>query len=203
MEDHGYDDWTAAVAANLDQIDSTLIYMTADGQEANIEDLIEEEVIEEIPTESNNSVEVVQEFQECEVTEEVITDDWNQMGCGNVIQVTVDQIKGNGGVNGVKIDDDIVPLPEEQDEYTASRPYPCDFCPKRFRKKANLMNHMTAHQNDRPHVCNLCGARYIRKSDLLNHLKTHAYKEDGYAEDEQDLVDCKYFSKFHHPMNFE
>lgn len=82
-----------------------------------------------------------------------------------------------------------------QDEYTASRPYPCDFCPKRFRKKANLINHMTAHQNDRPHVCNLCGARYIRKSDLLNHLRTHAYKEDGYAEDEQDLVDCKYIWK--------
>lgn len=54
------------------------------------------------------------------------------------------------------------------------RPYPCDFCSRRFRKKTNLMNHMVAHQNDRPFGCNLCGTRYGRRSDLLNHLKSHA-----------------------------
>lgn len=70
-----------------------------------------------------------------------------------------------------------------QDEYTAMRPYPCDFCSRRFRKKSNLMNHMVAHQNDRPFGCNLCGARYVRRCDLLNHLKVHAFvpddQEDG------------------------
>ena len=62
-----------------------------------------------------------------------------------------------------------------QDEYTAMRPWPCDFCSRRFRKKAALMNHMVAHQNDRPHACNLCGVRYVRKCDLMNHLKVHAF----------------------------
>lgn len=67
-----------------------------------------------------------------------------------------------------------MPLPTDPDEYTTSRPYPCDFCSRRFRKKTNLMNHMVAHKNDRPHICNLCGARYIRRVDLLTHLKIHA-----------------------------
>lgn len=68
-----------------------------------------------------------------------------------------------------------VPLHTDQDEYTTSRPHPCDFCSRRFRKKANLMNHMVAHQNVRPHMCKLCGSRYVRKCDLINHLKIHAY----------------------------
>lgn len=90
----------------------------------------------------------------------------------------------------------LVPLPT--DEYTTSRPYPCDFCSRRFRKKANLMNHMVAHKNVKPHICNLCGARYIRKMELMNHLKVHAQvpdpnieymshiKDDGKIIDEQD-----------------
>jgi KRAB domain-containing zinc finger protein len=86
------------------------------------------------------------------------------------VEIPVDQI---GHTN--QIDQDLdVPLPTDPDEYTTSRPYPCDFCSRRFRKKTNLMNHMVAHKNDRPHICNLCGARYIRRVDLLTHLKIHA-----------------------------
>ena len=81
-----------------------------------------------------------------------------------------------------------IPLPIDQDSYTNTRPYPCDFCSRRFRKKANLMNHMVAHQTDRPHGCNLCGARYVRKCDLMNHLKIHAYapSRDGLDDDLND-----------------
>lgn len=74
----------------------------------------------------------------------------------------------------------LVPLPT--DEYTTSRPYPCDFCSRRFRKKANLMNHMVAHKNVKPHICNLCGNRYIRKMELMNHLKVHAQVLDSNIE---------------------
>lgn len=70
-------------------------------------------------------------------------------------------------------------VPLTTDEYTTSRPYPCDFCSRRFRKKANLMNHMVAHKNVKPHICNLCGARYIRKMELMNHLKVHAQAPDA------------------------
>lgn len=163
-------------ADNLNEIDPNhLIYMTEDGQRIGMEDLIEEE-----PQEDAASVDTFTQ-EEYEVTEEVVTQDWVQ-GDDCVQEVTViDQVDNMNA-------SDIIPLPEAQDEYTASRPYPCDFCSRRFRKKANLMNHMIAHQNDRPHGCNLCGARYIRKSDLLNHLKTHAYTEDGYNQEDQDLV---------------
>lgn len=71
----------------------------------------------------------------------------------------------------------LVPLPT--DEYTTSRPYPCDFCSRRFRKKTNLMDHMIAHKNVKPNICNLCGARYIRKMELMNHLKVHAQVPDS------------------------
>lgn len=172
---------------NLNEIDSNhLIYMTEDGQRIGIGDLIEEEQVS--GQEDGTSVETFTQ-EECEVTEEIVTNDWVQ-GDDCVQEVTVvDQIDPENAIVDQMNASDIIPLPEAQDEYTTSRPYPCDFCSRRFRKKANLMNHMIAHQNDRPHVCNLCGARYIRKSDLLNHLKTHAYTEDGYnGMEDQDLV---------------
>lgn len=81
--------------------------------------------------------------------------------------------------NLLEYDDMEVPL-ENQDSYTNTRPYPCDFCPKRFRKKANLMNHMVTHQTDeRPHGCNLCGQRFHKKQELMSHLKCHAYAPTG------------------------
>ncbi|XP_068633362.1 oocyte zinc finger protein XlCOF6-like [Battus philenor] len=113
---------------------------------------------------------------EC-VTEEVITDDWVLSGGQERVEVPLEQLVHS--VSDVKVENDIdVPLPTDQDEYTAMRPWPCDFCSRRFRKKAALMNHMVAHQNDRPHACNLCGVRYVRKCDLMNHLKVHAFVPD-------------------------
>ncbi|CAG4956145.1 unnamed protein product [Colias eurytheme] len=110
---------------------------------------------------------------EC-VTEEVITDDWVISGEQERVEVPLEHLAHP--VQNVKVENDLdVPLPTDQDEYTAMRPFPCDFCSRRFRKKAALINHMVAHQNDRPHACNLCGVRYVRKCDLMNHLKVHAF----------------------------
>lgn len=134
--------------------------------------------------------------------EEVITEDWPLEG-EDMVQVAMEQVVTSD--NFQEDDTETVPLHTEQDEYTTSRPYPCDFCSRRFRKKANLMNHMVAHQNVRPHMCNLCGSRYVRKCDLINHLKIHAYNiEDeasmggsstgGKKKPKYDELD--YFSKF-------
>uniref|UniRef100_A0A182NBK5 C2H2-type domain-containing protein n=1 Tax=Anopheles dirus TaxID=7168 RepID=A0A182NBK5_9DIPT len=119
--------------------------------------------------------------EECEVTEEIITDDWVQSQGEECVQVTVDQL----GASAIVVEDDIA-VPLDQDQYTLSRPYPCDFCSRRFRKKASLQNHLMAHSNDRPHVCNLCGAQYGRRCDLINHLKQHAY-----AVTEQDELSVR------------
>ncbi|XP_054726448.1 uncharacterized protein LOC129236221 [Anastrepha obliqua] len=109
------------------------------------------------------------------VTEEVITDDWVQHQGEERVEIPADQIICSG--SQVMLDME-VPLPTVQDEYTALRPYPCDFCSRRFRKKTSLMNHIVAHQNDRPHLCKLCESRFFRRSDLINHLKEHADAPD-------------------------
>lgn len=106
------------------------------------------------------------------VEEVIIQDNWG----GDMVQVAMEQVVTSE--NFQEDDLETVPLHSAQDEYTTSRPYPCEFCSRRFRKKANLMNHMVAHQNHRPHICNLCGSKYVRKCDLINHLKIHAYNID-------------------------
>ncbi|XP_030376106.1 RE1-silencing transcription factor [Scaptodrosophila lebanonensis] len=105
------------------------------------------------------------------VTEEVITDDWVQHQGAERVEIAAEQIAGNSSSQEL--------LDMEQDEYTALRPYPCDFCSRRFRKKASLNNHMLAHQNDRPHLCKLCGARFSRRAELISHFKAHAEAQDA------------------------
>uniref|UniRef100_A0A0C9S1D8 ZNF420_0 protein n=1 Tax=Fopius arisanus TaxID=64838 RepID=A0A0C9S1D8_9HYME len=130
------------------------------------------------------------DYLNIQVTEEVITDNWDRSGPEDGVEIPETKVSHD---NLLEYDDMEIPLPIDQDSYTNTRPYPCDFCSRRFRKKANLMNHMVAHQTDRPHGCNLCGARYVRKCDLMNHLKIHAYAptRDGLEDDLQseDLPD--------------
>lgn len=124
---------------------------------------------------------IIGDEEEYSATVEVITENWPLEG-EDMVQVAMEQVVTSD--NFQEDDTETVPLHTDQDEYTTSRPYPCDFCSRRFRKKANLMNHMVAHQNVRPHMCNLCGSRYVRKCDLINHLKIHAYN----IEDETSLA---------------
>ncbi|XP_012139095.1 uncharacterized protein LOC100879068 [Megachile rotundata] len=125
------------------------------------------------------------DYLNIQVTEEVIADNWDRSGPEDGVEISETKVSHE---NLLEYDDMEIPLPIDQDSYTNSRPYPCDFCSRRFRKKANLMNHMVAHQTDRPHGCNLCGARYARKCDLMNHLKIHAYapSRDGLEDDLND-----------------
>lgn len=118
-----------------------------------------------------------------------LTDNFFYSYSARRVEVPVDQL-----VASEQTEEILVPLPT--DEYTTSRPYPCDFCSRRFRKKANLTNHMIAHKNIKPNVCNLCGARYIRKLELMNHLKLHAqvpdpnieYNDGGLAQTTNRLI---------------
>lgn len=194
---------------DIDQIAAeNLIFMARDGQV--VSEMIEECNEDIIHTSNHNAVHNdhsgIEQFDAnyCEaqmVTEEVITDDWVQhqgeeryiklifllkmltnFYFYSRVEISVDQICG---VNSNLILDADVPLPTAQDEYTALRPYPCDFCSRRFRKRTSLKSHIVAHQNDRPHVCKLCSSRFFRRSDLINHLKAHAEsseydgREDG------------------------
>ncbi|KAJ8872488.1 hypothetical protein PR048_026094 [Dryococelus australis] len=122
------------------------------------------------------------------IEEEVVCDNWDS---GQVVaDVVSEEVVGDSQADyGQEKVDVEIPLPQDQDAYTVMRPYPCDFCSRRFRKKANLMNHMVSHQTDKPHGCNLCGVRYRRKCDLINHMKIHAYPpvHASYSDQETDL----------------
>ncbi|KAK4876240.1 hypothetical protein RN001_012662 [Aquatica leii] len=129
--------------------------------------------------------EVYTDEQLLEITnEEVVAESWGE-NCSEII------VGSEENVEEQATDEVEIPLPTDQDQYTVARPYPCDFCSRRFRKKSNLMNHMVAHQTDRPHGCNLCGVRYIRRCDLMNHLKIHAYipETDGLEDDDNQPLD--------------
>uniref|UniRef100_A0A182K5V5 C2H2-type domain-containing protein n=1 Tax=Anopheles christyi TaxID=43041 RepID=A0A182K5V5_9DIPT len=178
---------------NIDQIPpENLIYMTASEtlSVVDADDVSQLSIVDQSHLELHDYVDTVepaepidqmqqqqqlsteaQYTEECEVTEEVITDDWVQPQGEECVQVTVDQL----GVSTVVVEEDDISVPLDQDQYTLSRPYPCDFCSRRFRKKSSLQNHLMAHSNDRPHFCNLCGAQYGHRADLINHLKQHAY----------------------------
>ncbi|GAB0095950.1 zinc finger protein 646 [Sergentomyia squamirostris] len=188
--------------------------MEMDGRELTEDDIIEEvdeddylTTIDHLDSEADNnlvyigsSATIIEEHgQEVEVEEYTEQQQFDGQVCEEVvIDESVEEdnkveilIDSNGDVvhEDHQADEEIVPLPP-QDEYATSRPYPCEFCSRRFRKKANLMNHMVAHQTDRPHVCNLCGARYIRRCDLHNHFKIHAY-----APTDNDLGGTEFLSQ--------
>uniref|UniRef100_A0A0A9W5A3 C2H2-type domain-containing protein n=1 Tax=Lygus hesperus TaxID=30085 RepID=A0A0A9W5A3_LYGHE len=105
------------------------------------------------------------DYVEIQVTEEeVIAAQWD------------DNTDGVGELEvGGLTQDVLVPLDEEQDEYSRLHPYPCDFCSRRFSKQSTLTVHMLTHQTQRLHDCNMCGATYRRKLELVEHMKIHSY----------------------------
>ncbi|KAL7294133.1 hypothetical protein TKK_0012162 [Trichogramma kaykai] len=117
--------------------------------------------------------------------EEVITHNWDRTEPNDGMDVPETKVPHE---NLIEYDDMEIPLPIDQDSYTNTRPHPCDFCSKRFRKKANYLAHMLTHQNDRLQSCNLCGMKFPKKTDLNNHLKTHAYAplRTGLEDDLED-----------------
>lgn len=56
----------------------------------------------------------------------MVADSWN-----DELVVAEEHIVGTD--DGQPNDDIEIPLPADQDQYTSARPYPCDFCSRRFR----------------------------------------------------------------------
>lgn len=52
-------------------------------------------------------------------------------------EIIVGSEEAVGGSETHTTADEDIPLPTDQDEYTAARPYPCDFCSRRFEKFIN------------------------------------------------------------------
>lgn len=51
------------------------------------------------------------------------------------------------------------------------KPFACHSCPLRFRKRCNLMTHISnVHEKIRPFYCSLCLRRFARKSNCAKHV---------------------------------
>ncbi|XP_049536385.1 uncharacterized protein LOC125951529 [Anopheles darlingi] len=181
--------------SNIDQMPpENLIYMNPtsavidDGSFETTEELVQLVTSEEMaetsgPLQSNDpsneqheqQQQQQQQYKECEelVMEEVITDDWVQSQDDECVTVSIDQL-GGSTVGGTTLEDDIS-VPLDQDKYTLSRPFPCDFCSRRFRKMTSLEQHLLCHSNVRLHTCNLCNTHFEKRSDLTVHLQQHAF----------------------------
>lgn len=60
------------------------------------------------------------------------------------------------------------PLPNGTEE----KPYQCSICPSSFKKRCNLLTHISnVHEKIRPFVCSICYRRFARKSNCVKHMK--------------------------------
>ncbi len=70
------------------------------------------------------------------------------------------------------------------------KPFRCDKCHKRFRRRTNLQVHERVHSDDRPFPCEFenCGKSFKRKHGLKAHIRTHT----GYKPFECDHCGRKF-----------
>ncbi|XP_055701661.1 zinc finger protein 91-like [Phlebotomus papatasi] len=57
--------------------------------------------------------------------------------------------------------------------HTSNRDIKCPQCPKTFKLKYNLKEHMLVHSNEKPFVCDICNTGFKRKANLLAHRANH------------------------------
>lgn len=51
------------------------------------------------------------------------------------------------------------------------KPYPCSVCPLRFKKRCNLLTHISnVHEKVRPFLCSVCFRKFARKSNCVKHV---------------------------------
>ncbi|XP_067902628.1 zinc finger protein 761-like [Heterodontus francisci] len=51
--------------------------------------------------------------------------------------------------------------------------FKCEYCGRRFLRKAQLTMHRRTHTGEKPYVCDECGRGFAEKSNLNDHRRTH------------------------------
>ncbi|KAH1010467.1 hypothetical protein HUJ05_004756 [Dendroctonus ponderosae] len=57
--------------------------------------------------------------------------------------------------------------------HTGFRPYQCTDCKKTFVRKEHLLRHMVLHSGERNFSCDICTKSFSRHDNLLKHVRTH------------------------------
>ncbi|GBO31461.1 Histone-lysine N-methyltransferase PRDM9 [Araneus ventricosus] len=53
------------------------------------------------------------------------------------------------------------------------KPHACNFCPKKFKRKSDLIRHHRTHNGDKPFVCDICGKEFTTKGNFITHYRIH------------------------------
>ncbi|CAH8659269.1 unnamed protein product [Dicrocoelium dendriticum] len=65
------------------------------------------------------------------------------------------------------------PPPPPHADITASKPYQCDQCLKRYSGMKSLKNHKLTHSDIKPHKCSVCGKAFLRADKMRLHEISH------------------------------
>ncbi|VDK49981.1 unnamed protein product [Cylicostephanus goldi] len=57
--------------------------------------------------------------------------------------------------------------------HSDTRPYPCEYCGKRFHQKSDMKKHTYIHTGEKPHKCTVCGKAFSQSSNLITHTRKH------------------------------
>lgn len=61
----------------------------------------------------------------------------------------------------------------EENVQENTKPYACEYCPKKFADKSYMKTHQLTHLGIRPHACSYCGKGFFRRRELLRHEAVH------------------------------
>ncbi|ODM89808.1 putative zinc finger protein [Orchesella cincta] len=53
------------------------------------------------------------------------------------------------------------------------KPFSCEYCGKRFKKRQELTVHLRIHTGEKPYKCSVCSRAFSQSSSMKTHLRTH------------------------------